>query len=385
MLQSQKHLFSLPEDTHYLNAAYMGPLPKATEAAGISGLSRKSNPASIKPADFFEDALVVKELFANLIHADKKQVAITPSASYGLATVFKNINPARGQHVLLIEDEFPSIYYTAYEWCKAHGKEMKIIKRPATGNKQTAAWNEQLLEHIGPETIAVALSPVHWMDGSLFSMSAIGQRCRETNTLFIIDGTQLVGAYPLYVEEVQAHAIVCAAYKWLLGPYSTGLSWLSEEFLHGAPIEQSWVIRKNAADFSSLTNYTEHYISGAGRYDMGEFSNFISMPMLKASLQQILTWTPEAIQSYCDTLSNPFITWVSQMGMHVEEPDFRAAHLFGIRGFHKTQAIALGEKLQKEKIYISVRGNSLRISPHVYNDTLDFIKLQEIILSVLNE
>lgn len=383
MLDCQKHLFSLPEDAYYLNAAYMGPLPKKTEAVGIAGLSRKCNPAAIKPTDFFEDALIVKELFANLIQADKQQIAITPSASYGLATVINNINPARGCHVVLIEDEFPSIYYTAQEWCKKNGKQIKIAQRPANNNNQAAHWNEHLLNSIGHETIAVMLSPVHWMDGALFSMTAIGQRCKETNTLFIIDGTQLIGAYPLYVHEVQAHAIVCAAYKWLLGPYSTGFTWLSEELLHGKPIEQSWMIRSNAADFSSITRYTEQYVSGAGRFDMGEFSNFISMPMLKASLQQLLSWTPEAIQSYCNVLSSPFLEWIAQTGLQVHEPDYRVAHLFGIRGFDQSQAVALSEKLQQEKVYVSVRGTSLRIAPYVYNDAADFEKLQTIIKALL--
>lgn len=383
MLDCQKYLFSLPEDIHYLNAAYMSPLPKATEAAGIMGLKRKCNPISIKPADFFEDALIVKRLFANLIHANEKNIAITPSASYGLATVFKNINPERGDHVLLIEDEFPSIYYTASAWSKQHSKEIKIVNRPSNSKKKAADWNEHLLNSIGNDTIAVALSPVHWMDGSLFSMNAIGERCRQTNTFFIIDGTQFVGAYPLHVQAVQAHAIVCAGYKWLLGPYSTGLTWLSEELLDGEPIEQSWMIRNNASNFSSLTNYNEQYVSGAARFDMGEYSNFIAMPMLKESLQQLSDWSPEAIQFYCNKISSPFIDWISHTDLQIEESASRAAHLFGIKGFNEKQAAALTEKLQQEKVFISVRGNSLRIAPHVYNDVTDFGKLQEIISTVL--
>ncbi len=53
MLSDQRHLFSLPESMHYLNCAYMGPLPKRTEEAGIEGLRRKSVPSGILTEDFF--------------------------------------------------------------------------------------------------------------------------------------------------------------------------------------------------------------------------------------------------------------------------------------------------------------------------------------------
>ena len=46
-MTSQKHLFELPEDIHYLNAAYMSPLMKSVYEAGIEGMRRKLNPGSI--------------------------------------------------------------------------------------------------------------------------------------------------------------------------------------------------------------------------------------------------------------------------------------------------------------------------------------------------
>ena len=91
MLSNQKQLFSLGDDITYLNAAYMSPLLKSVEAAGIAGLSRKNNPSNIRPNDFFEDPKKLKLLFSTLIQAKPENIAITPSASYGLATAINNI------------------------------------------------------------------------------------------------------------------------------------------------------------------------------------------------------------------------------------------------------------------------------------------------------
>ncbi|MBI4409800.1 MAG: aminotransferase, partial [Gemmatimonadetes bacterium] len=53
MLSCQKQLFSLPDNVHYLNCAYMSPLLRRVEQAGIEGLRRKRLPAGIAPEDFF--------------------------------------------------------------------------------------------------------------------------------------------------------------------------------------------------------------------------------------------------------------------------------------------------------------------------------------------
>ena len=49
-LTCQKHLFRLDPELHYLNCAFMAPLPRAVEAAGLDGLALKRTPSSIAPA-----------------------------------------------------------------------------------------------------------------------------------------------------------------------------------------------------------------------------------------------------------------------------------------------------------------------------------------------
>ena len=39
---------------------------------------------------------------------------------------------------------------------------------------------------------------------------------------------------------------------------------------------------------------------GSLRYDVGEHSNFILVPMLLKAIEQLNEWTPEAIQNYCN-------------------------------------------------------------------------------------
>ena len=116
-------------------------------------------------------------------------------------------------------------------------------------------------------------------DGTLFDLKSIREKTNEHHALLIIDGTQSVGAFPFSIEETQPDALICATYKWLLGPYSLGFAYFGSYFDNGSPIEESWLNRKNSEDFSELTNYNDDYKDGANRYCMGESANFTSVPM----------------------------------------------------------------------------------------------------------
>jgi len=151
-MTSQKNLFQLPDDIHYLNGAYMSPLLRSVEEAGITAIGRKRNPFLIKPEDFFNEPELVKKKFASLINGKAEQVAIIPSASYGLKSATINIPVNGGTHAITVADEFPSGYYSISEWCNANKKELKIIKPPDTNENRGKQWNEMLLHEINNET-----------------------------------------------------------------------------------------------------------------------------------------------------------------------------------------------------------------------------------------
>lgn len=369
-LSNQSHLFQLPEGKHYLNCAYMSPLLRSAEAAGIQGIQKKRYPAVFRPEDFFNEPAAVRSLFSQLIHATSDAVALIPSASYGLSAAVQNLPVNTGTHCLTVAEEFPSGYYSLHTWCKQHQKDFRVIDAPE-GAVRGRGWTERILEAISKDTIALLMSSVHWTDGTRFDLEAIGRRCRETGTWFIVDGTQSVGAVPIDVQACQIDALVCAAYKWLLGPYASGLAYYGPRYSDGNPIEQSWMNRSNALNFSSLIEYTDSYSTGSGRYNTGEFGNFVLVPMLQEALQQLRDWTPEAISSYCRELTAPLIHAIEQKGWAVEEAEFRSPHITGIRLPAHVSKDATLETIRSRNISVSLRGSSIRISPHLYNTPSD--------------
>jgi selenocysteine lyase/cysteine desulfurase len=370
-MNCQKHLFQLPEGLHYLNCAYMSPLPKSVEQKGIEGMQRKRNPISIKPVDFFTGVVGVREKYAQMVHCDPAQVAVMPSVSYGMNSVIRNIPYRKGQHALTISEEFPSCYYTAQRWCKDHGAELKVIVRKETIPLKGEDWNLRILEAINAETAFVVMASVHWMNGTKFNMEQIGARCREVGAKLIVDGSQSVGALPIDVKACHIDALICAAYKWLMGPYSTALSYIHKDFNQGIPLEESWMTRPNSERFDRLTQYEEGYKPGAVRFDVGQSSNFIFMPMLDEALRQLLDWGIEKIQEYARVLGEPLINYFMEKGVAVDDEIYRAHHLMGLPLPEKTDGELLVRELQSRNVYVSLRGSNIRISINVFNNEED--------------
>jgi selenocysteine lyase/cysteine desulfurase len=379
MLTCKRSAFTLPPRITYLNCGYMSPQLKDAEKVGIRNLRRKRNPASIKPEDFFSDTELLRQEFAKLIHvADPKRIVVIPSVSYGMANVARNLKIGRGDNMIVAAEQFPSNYYPWHRLCEETGAELKSIAPPEAFAGRGQKWNERILDAIDINTKAVALGHVHWVDGTLFDLAAIRRRTREVGAALIIDGTQSVGALPFDVQAFQPDALVCAGYKWLLGPYSTGLAYYGEYFDHGKPIEESWLNRAHSEQFSQLTNYQSTYQEGALRYEVGEHSNFVLVPMLLKSIQQLNRWGVANIQEYCGHINREAIQTLREKGFLIEEEAHRAKHLFGVRlGQHDPEKIKT--QLLKNNVYVSFRGNAIRVAPNVYNTEKDLKKFATLI------
>ncbi len=379
-MQSQRHLFQLPADVHYFNGAYMSPLLRSVEEAGIQGMIRKRNPTQITAAHFFEEAEEVKQLFGRLIHGQPEQVAIIPSVSYGLESAVRNLPTTNGSKAIVVADDFPSDYYTISRWCATHRKQLIVIHPPQTREGRGKLWNQRILEAIDADTAVVIMSSIHWTDGTAFNLKEIGQQCRAMNAKLIVDGTQSVGARPIDVEAFNIDALVCAGYKWLLGPYAIGAAWYHEDFNDGQPIEEAWVNRDNARDFTSLTQYSAGYTPGAGRYNVGEYGNFILLPMFRAALEQVLEWQVEQIEQYCLRMSRSLASYLISMGFWVEDEGARSAHMFGALLPPGRDVASFFERLKKHNIFVSRRGEAVRISTHLYIEEKDVELFREVLM-----
>ncbi len=388
-LTNQQHLFSIEEGITYLNGAAYSPTLKSSVERGIEGIHLKATtPFKISGQDHFTLPEKVQQLFSKLVNiADYQRVAIIPSVSYGMAIVANNIhrlpNLSQKKHIIQIQDEFPNNVYAFDRVCQTHNLTYKTIAKPDVLEYRGKLWNEHILEGITTETAMVVMPNIHWIYGVKFDLETISKRCKEVGALLIIDGTQSVGALDFDVEKIQPDAVICAGYKWLLGPYSIGLAYLGEFFDEGVPVEESWMHRAESDNFAKLIRYERAYRPKAQRYNMGEHSNFILMPMLEDSLTQLVNWGVDNIQNYTKTITQQPIKALQELGCWLENEAYRANHLLGISLPQNIDNQFFTDKLSAKKIIISNRGVAIRVSQNVYNTEADLWALVEVLKTSL--
>lgn len=363
-LLDQRALFDLPEEVTYLNCAYISPQLKSVSQAGRLALEAKQHPWTVTVNDFFEPVEQARDLFGQLIKAPADSVAIIPSVSYGMALAAKNLKPKPSGEVLVLKDQFPSHVYIWQKWAKAHNQSFKMIS-PLPGQ----SLSEALIESINEKTSLIACPHVLWTNGRRVDLEQIAIKRQEFKAQLVIDGTQSVGAFDFSWERIQPDFLVTASYKWLLGPYALGFLVAHQKHWQGEPLEENWINRKNSSDFSKLTDYQPEYQIGARRFDMGEKSQFLQMPMVIAALKQILAWGIPSIESTLKAHNFYLAQRLSEFGFEVPPDSEQAPHMIGF--YHKAIPSDLVDHLKAERIFVSQRGSSLRVAPHVYNTQED--------------
>ncbi len=380
----KKDSFELDAGAHFLNCAYFAPLPKSVAEAGVRGLQRKLSPTPFASSEFFPEVDQVRRRFAHLVGGSAERVALLPSTSYGTAIAARNLPVARGQNVVILGEQFPSNVYVWLRRANETGGTVRTVDRPGPP-PSGRLWNERVLEAIDSDTAVVTVPPCHWTDGTLFDLESIRERADETGSALVIDGGQLIGAGPFDVRSVRPDAMIAVGYKWLLGPYATALGYFGPRFDGGVPLEETWIGRAGSEDFQALVDYTDEYRPGAARYDVGQTSNFILVPMLCEALRLVEEWCPERIGAYCQSLLSPLAEFARAQGWPVEDEAWRADHMMGVRLPAGLDLGFLDDRMQKARVYASLRGDALRVSPHVYNDGEDIAALIDVLKDFAHE
>jgi selenocysteine lyase/cysteine desulfurase len=375
---SQRRLFDLPADVTYLNCAYFSPKPHPVREAGLRAVTASAAPWHVGPPDFFEPAERLRSAFAGLVGGDADGVAFVPSASFGMGVAAANLDVGPGRTVVVVPEEFPSDVYPFRALVAEQGGSVVSAGAAPDGD-----WTDRVLETIDDRTAAVVVPQCHWTDGRSFDLVAIGEAVRAVGAALVVDLSQSLGAVPFDVAAVRPDFLVSVGYKWLMGPYSFGYLWVGEEYRDtGRPIEHTWPGRKGSEDFARLVDYTDEYRPGARRFDVGEFSNFVLLPMAAAALDLVTAWEPARVESAIAPLTGRIEEEARSLGLEPVAAAHRFGHMLGVR-FPQGLPDGLLGRLAADRIYVSVRGSAVRLSPHLYNDEADVERLMEALRAVV--
>ena len=354
-LACQRHLFEMPDDVCYLDAAAWSPLPRTVRAAGEAGILAKARPWTYgRDADAMW-AERARTAAARLIGAGVDDIAIVGSVSHAIATAARNLRPVPGGRILRVADEFPSQRHAWNRLAAERGMAVEEVPRPGDGD-----WTAALLDAItrpGAPPLAVAtLTPLHWSDGSLIDLERLAPAVRAAGAALVVDATQAVGAVPLDVARLRPDFLAFPTYKWTLGPYSLAFLYAAPHRQNGLPLEENTGNRYPA--------------EGSRRYDKGERNDGVALPMAATGMELVAGWGVPAVAARLRRLTDLLAEGAASMGLSVPPRALRSPHILGLRVPGGLPA-GLVERLREAKVFASERLGGLRLSPHVWANEAD--------------
>ncbi|GAA2633336.1 aminotransferase class V-fold PLP-dependent enzyme [Dactylosporangium fulvum] len=376
-LGSQRDLFDVPEDVAYFNAASLSPMLHAVREAGEAALLRRSRPWTIREPDWFTDVERLRSLFGRLVGTDAEGVALVPATSYGLAVAAANLPLGPDDEVLVLADEYPSGIYT---WRRAAGRAGAAIRTVTREAGQS--WTDAVLAAIDERVAIVSVPNVHWTDGGLVELDRVAARAREAGARLVVDASQSLGVMPLDVTALRPDVVVSVGYKWLLGPLGRAYLWVAPEHRDGRPLEENWILRAGAQDFSRLVDYSEDYLPGARRFDQGARTLFELTPMAVAALEQVLAWGPPRIAATLAGITADLAARIVAAGVGVTATEPRGPHLLGLR-VPGGSADRVAAALREANCFVARRGEALRVAPHVHVTPADVDRLVTTLVAAL--
>jgi selenocysteine lyase/cysteine desulfurase len=380
MLSSQRHLFDIPRDVCFLNAAAWSPLPLAVQEAGRVGVGRKGQPWKLD-ADFMSGQYErARKAAAALIGADPVDVALIPSVGYGVSTAGKVMSLPRGSRVLVLQDDHTSPVLEWMSRAEQGGYTVEQVKQPPDGD-----WTAAVLDAIERKDAAplslVSISSVHWSDGGALDLARIAEAARRHGAAFLVDATHDAGVRHIDVKMLDPDFLIFPTYKWVLGPYGRAFMYVAKRHQNGVPLEQTAPARKGVAAEQKVYFRDLSYADGARRYDMGERDHFITLEMAAVGMEMMAGWGNDPIVARLGMLTDRLADGLANSGVRVLDRKLRAPHLICLQ-FPKGMSDALPMKLAAENVYAAPRLGRLRISPHVYNDEQDVDRFVEVFKKV---
>jgi selenocysteine lyase/cysteine desulfurase len=359
-LPSQRHLFEMPGEIAYLNAAAYGPLPVSVRNAGREGGARKAAPWTFDRNRLEEETERLRTLAGKLVGASGDDIALVGSVSHAIATAAAALSPERGTRIVRMAGEHPSNVF-AWELLGARtGAVQDVVARPADGD-----WTEAVLQRIqaeGPPPGVVALSPLMWTDGALVDLDRIAPAVHARGAALVIDATQAAGATPIDVQHWRPDFLAWPTYKWVLGPYRLAFLYAAPHRQGGEPLE------RNA--FNHPAHPTGGFAAGARRYDMGERPDPAAIPTAVEALTLCLQWGTDQVAVRLRRMTDLLADAAEAQGLGMLPRNLRAANILGLQvpGGLRPGAI---ETLEEQGVFVAERGGVLRVSPHVYNNEGD--------------
>jgi cysteine desulfurase/selenocysteine lyase len=370
--------FPILESGPYLNHAAVGPWPRCAAEAMQAFAEENLQHGPARYAAWIRREGELRQALARLIAADSSDsIALLKNTTEGISTVAWGLHWRPGDNIVLPRFEFAS---NRLPWLAQaeHGVEIREIDIRAAADAESA-----LVQAMDERTRLLAVSAVQWSDGFRLDLQRLGAACHREGVLFFVDAIQQLGALPVDVEACRIDFLAADAHKWLLGPEGIALFYSRDTAREQLTLhQQGWHMFDDPWQFER-DDWTA--ASSARQFEAGS-PNSAGQAALHASVGLLLEHGMDRVADRVLQNTEHLISGLQDIrGITVVshgEPLRRS----GIVSFkHAVQpARALHRELMVRGCSCAVRGDTVRLSPHFYQDEPVLDEFMQHLISALS-
>jgi selenocysteine lyase/cysteine desulfurase len=369
MNETIRALFPAAQEYVYLNSAAVAPLPKPSIEAVVSQLNDVSENGSTHFASWIAAKQRARELVAEMLGVRGEQIAFMRNTSDGFASIANGIDWKSSDNIVSFAREFPANYIPWRMARDRFGVELRLV--PEIEGRFSI---DEMISLIDDNTRLVAVSSIQYSSGFVADIGRIGKAARKADALFAVDIIQGFGARGYDLSDQFVDIAAGASHKWLCAPEGCGILYISDRARERVtPTHVGWISVETPWDFEDVE---QSYKPNALAWESGTGASSLffgleqSLLLLKeAGLANIRKYLDDLSETLCEMLADkPYDVISSRI------PEERSAIVcIKHRGGMSSSEIA--ERLERENIVVSPRGDRLRIAPHFFNNIGDIERL----------
>jgi selenocysteine lyase/cysteine desulfurase len=368
-----------PADKYiYMDAASVG-LTHSKGATAISNWQKdlaEKGTVAFTEKDEVECLDNLNDATAKLFNTSVRDIATASSETVLMSSLAWAVMPPKGSNIVATETSHPS---TTYPWMRVaehSGAEMRWAKAD-----QSLSIDPDEIEHLIDEnTSVVCLSHVEWGTGQVFDLKRFADAAHKNGAICVVDATQSAGQIPIDIRISGVDAIATSTYKWLCGPFGTGMMYLSPELQKLSPGIIGWRSHRDMWDFQADRL---EYADSAKRYEFGTMAYGTAFGAT-VSTNYLLEISIEKIAEHNRKISMHLLDGLQDLGAIIlgpKDPNNRSA-IVAAR-FPNKDSADFASTLEKANVIASLRRDFIRFSPHLYNSIQDIDKGLEAIKAVI--
>ena len=360
----------------WLNCAHQGPLPRIAAEEAREAIEWKVRPFEMTTERFSGIPALLRQVLGRLLGAPADEVVLANSASYGLHLLANAIPWKRGDEVLLVRGDFPSVLFP-WLGLEERGVQVRFIE-PARHLPEP----EELRAALTPQTRLFCSTWVHSFSGVACNLEALGSLCCANGTMWVVNASQAIGARPFNISA-PVDAVLGVGFKWLCGPYGTGYLWMRPELLRSLRYNQAYWLAQMTADDLGKEKIEITRRPGpptARTFDIFGTANFFNFKAWTASLEYLLKqgidniarYDQELVQYLLDNLGNQYEV------LSPREAERRSTLVF-ISHKDRDRNQAVYARLSEAGIGVAYRRGQPRLAPHLHNSRADLDRALDVL------